>query len=411
MQASDLLTTIDPGEMGERLSLARRAVGLTQQQVAELLGVARTTVTAIEAGGRSPRPDELVKLAQLYNRSVGDLLRASQQNEPLDFGVFFRAAGKLEESTDDSPLASDIQQFEQYCRWYVELEEIFQEPLIQRYPASYDRVDGNVEQSAEDIAQGERNRLGLGDGPISDLYGVLETDVGLRIFALPFESSKLAGMFLFRQRLGGCIAVNSRHPEVRRRWSLAHEYAHFLVDRNRADVSTIYSGQQIPKQERFANAFAKHFLMPAAGLARRFESVHRGRDATPADVLVLSHLYRVSFDAMIIRLEEIGRLPKGSWKALQGKGFRVDRAKREMQLSNPEPDPILPRRYELLAIRAFQSEGDRAISGGQLARMLGTDRVSALMRVEQLTSELNLDEGEWHQARLDLNAPILAAIK
>jgi transcriptional regulator with XRE-family HTH domain len=46
-----VLGTIDPTVIGERLADARRARRLTQQQAAEALGVARTTVTAIEQGG------------------------------------------------------------------------------------------------------------------------------------------------------------------------------------------------------------------------------------------------------------------------------------------------------------------------------------------------------------------------
>lgn len=408
MQADESIATIDPKAIGERLALARRARGLTQQQVAELLGVARTTVTAIEGGIRSPRPEELVRLARFYDRSVGDLLRATEQSQGVNFGVFFRAAGALSDPEDEAPLASDIQQFEQFCRWYVDLEVKFGDPLPQRYPPIYDSGGGAFEHIAEDIALSERNRLGLGDGPIGDLYGLLETDVGLRIFALSMESSKIAGMFLFREELGGCIAVNRKHPEVRRRWSLTHEYAHFLTDRERADISVLYSGKRMPREERLADAFAKHFLMPGAGLGRRFEAIRREKEATPADVLVLSHLYRVSFEAMILRLEEIGRLPKGAWKILQQKGFRVDKAKRFVPLSPHDPDPDLPHRYELLAARAYQMEGEESLSGGQLARVLGRDRTAALMRVEELTSEARLDDGEWQQMNLDLNASLLA---
>ena len=71
-----VLNTIDPTVIGERLADARRARRLTQQQAAEELGVARTTITAMEKGDRRPRASELVKLAQLYGRPVGDFVRA-----------------------------------------------------------------------------------------------------------------------------------------------------------------------------------------------------------------------------------------------------------------------------------------------------------------------------------------------
>jgi Zn-dependent peptidase ImmA (M78 family)/transcriptional regulator with XRE-family HTH domain len=406
--ATDPMATIDPRAVGQRLMLARRASGMTQQQAADVLNVARTTITAIEGGVRRPRPEELVRLAQLYRRSVSDLLRAAAQPGTVRFDVFFRSAGARVDLENDPSLAADVQRFEQFCRWYVELETEVGAPLPRRYPALYDATGPSVEQSAEDVAAAERNRLGLGDGPVGDVYGLLETDVGIRVFAFRLMASRVAGMFLYDEGLGGCVAVNARHPEVRRRWSLVHEYAHFLTDRNKASISVLHSGKRLPREERWADAFAKHFLLPGVGLGRRFDAMQRAKDGppTPADVLVLAHLYRVSFEAMVLRLEEIERLPEGSWKHLRDRGFRPEQAKRSVPLTPHEPDPVLPRRYELLAAEAFAAE---KLTAGELARRLDRDRVDALAHVEQLTSESRLDEGEWRQMNLDLNAALVGA--
>src|SRR3954447_25927843 len=110
------LRSIDPATIGERLAAARRARGLTQQDAAEALGVARTTITAMEKGDRRPRASELVKLAQLYGRPVGDFVRADTASQP-NFVVQFRAVRAAEEAG----VNADIQRFEELCRWYVEL--------------------------------------------------------------------------------------------------------------------------------------------------------------------------------------------------------------------------------------------------------------------------------------------------
>ena len=52
----------DPKLLGQRLQEARRARGLTQQQVADSMSMARTTVTALEKGDRRIRPNELINL-------------------------------------------------------------------------------------------------------------------------------------------------------------------------------------------------------------------------------------------------------------------------------------------------------------------------------------------------------------
>ena len=48
----NLVDAIPPPKLGRRLQEARKARGLTQQAVADSLGFARTSVTALEKGER-----------------------------------------------------------------------------------------------------------------------------------------------------------------------------------------------------------------------------------------------------------------------------------------------------------------------------------------------------------------------
>src|SRR5207244_2264183 len=100
--------------------------------------------------------------------------------------------------------------------------------LPRNYPLPYDISGRDPVEVAEEIAALERNRLGLGDGPVPHLRDLLETDVGLRIFSLDLPS-RVAGLFIFTDELGGCVALQRKHPPGRRLWTLCHEYAHFLV--------------------------------------------------------------------------------------------------------------------------------------------------------------------------------------
>ena len=60
---SDEMQSIDPRALGRRLQEARKARGLTQQDAADSLELARTTITALEKGDRQTRPSELIRLA------------------------------------------------------------------------------------------------------------------------------------------------------------------------------------------------------------------------------------------------------------------------------------------------------------------------------------------------------------
>ncbi|MDQ3701403.1 MAG: helix-turn-helix domain-containing protein, partial [Chloroflexota bacterium] len=86
----DVLRATDPAELGRRLQEARRARGRTQQEAADFLNAARTTITAIEKGQRRVQPSELARLATFYGRSVGELLRAGEAIEA--FSVQLRAS-------------------------------------------------------------------------------------------------------------------------------------------------------------------------------------------------------------------------------------------------------------------------------------------------------------------------------
>lgn len=403
-----VLDTIDPVVLGQRLADARRARGLTQLDVATELNVARTTVTAIEKGDRRPRPGELVRLAQLYGRAVGDLVRATTDHQRASFAVQFREMARGADQ-DPSDRAADVQRFEDLCRWYIELEEQAGSPLPRRYPEPYDVSGSSPESASEEVAAAERLRLGLGDGPIGDLWSLLETDIGLRVFAFPMRDRRLAGMFVFTVEYGGCIAVNSNHPVDRMRLSAAHEFGHFLTDRFRPDVSVLRTGRRQPERERLADSFSRYFLMPTPGLVRRFEATRRakGGSVSTADVVQLSFLYGVSFQAMALRLEDLDLLPPGTWDHLHDLGFQPDKARKSLGLSVASSDhPALPRRYENLAVSAYE---DGNLSIGQLAERLGTDHVTARERVLERTSSREVgDDGEVRQMSFELSTELVA---
>jgi Zn-dependent peptidase ImmA (M78 family) len=239
---------------------------------------------------------------------------------------------------------------------------------------------------------------------VLNLREVLEADVGLRIFQMDLPS-KVAGLFAFTDSLGGCIAVNRKHPIERRRASLPHEYGHFLTSRYRPAITLEQRYERRPIGERFAEAFARAFLMPASGLRRRFLELERERSSgiTHGDLCRLAHFYGVSVEAMIRRLEELRLIPAGTWDRLQLEGFRVREAQRLLGLAPlAADDEILPARFIALAVEAWQ-KGD--LSEGQLARFLRSDRLSARERVHRL-EETVAGDGDPNLP-VDLGTPLV----
>lgn len=60
--------------IASRIREARRLAGLSQGQVAKLLGLQRPSVTEMEAGNRAVAAEELSKLAEIFDVSVAWLL-------------------------------------------------------------------------------------------------------------------------------------------------------------------------------------------------------------------------------------------------------------------------------------------------------------------------------------------------
>ena len=368
--------------LGARLRKAREARGWTQAEVAERLGIARTTLVAIEQGQRQVRAEELIELAGLYGRSVSELLQAPAPVEA--FGVQLRSA--MRQGPEDSRLLEGIDEFERLADDYLLIEQLRGAPLPRRDTPQYDLAGVAPELLAEDVAASERQRLGLGDGPLPDLRELLESQVGLRVFHLDLPS-EVAGLFAYTEEHGGCVAVNRRHPAERRRHSLTHEYGHYLTNRFRPEIMVQERYERRPREERFAETFGRAFLMPGSGVRRRFLQVKRERGGHPThgDLCRLAHAYAVSVEAMARRLEELDLVPAGTWDRLLLAGFKPREA--QQQLGLPPHDfgnEVVSPRFTLLVIEGWQ-EGE--LTEGQVSRLLRLSRIEARRVLDELTAE------------------------
>ncbi len=66
--------------ISDRLRQIRKEHKLTQQNIADVLGVDRTTYTVYELGTTAPSAATLVKLSQIYNVTVGYLIGVEEND-------------------------------------------------------------------------------------------------------------------------------------------------------------------------------------------------------------------------------------------------------------------------------------------------------------------------------------------
>jgi len=380
--------TLDVGDesLPARLRAAREASGMTQAQVAAELGVSRPLLIAIERGSREVSPVELIKLANIYDRPVSELLRPAPP--PIVIGARFRAI--LASAPSAKHLDSGIRELESCADDYLDLLRRAKTGVPGTYPAIRPIEYLEPDRVAEDLAVEERNRLGIGDGPVPRMREVLEFEAGLRVFVVPLPPG-VAGLFVFVDSLGGCAAVNARHPVERRRWTIAHEYAHLLSSRGRAEITPLTPSRRAREIERFADAFAGNFLMPRTGLARRFNELRRSAEGKvmPGMLVQLAHLYCVSVQALTLRLENLGLIDSGTWDKLREHSFQPRAAMPGPRLDATDHLEMMPLHYRSVAAQLY---ADGEITESQLARYLRTDIVGARRSYLELTASRDVAE-------------------
>ncbi len=383
---------ISSQQLGERLADARKRAKLTQAQVGEQLGAARTTIVAIEKGERRPSNAELMTLTELLRVSMNDLLREgavrAEVSPRFRTSVADRAA---------APIREAVERLRILGARYIELERLHgihraKAPLesVQTYrldSGSSAPTDHTLE--GEDAARTIRGMLGLGDEPATDLDERFETEAGLRIFYLDRLPAKLAAFVLWSDELGACVGINRAHPVERRRWSLTHELGHFLRDREAGDV--LEDGQSLQHaNELFPEAFAKEFLVPTSGVRKRFMERCRSGAFTPVDLSALAKTFGVSFQAMALRLEELRLLPRGSYEKIARSGLKPKDLAPRAPIAKPSLVQLgLPERYLTLAVSAFDRD---LLSETEFAEILGTD-IATARAVFQDRERISLDDG------------------
>lgn len=103
--------TPEPVELGRRLREAREYLGLSQEQVADHLGIPRPSVSTIEAGKRRITFLELKRLAELYRRPLSYFSGEEEQDADETTDALFRTTQELS-STD----REQVLRFAQFLR-------------------------------------------------------------------------------------------------------------------------------------------------------------------------------------------------------------------------------------------------------------------------------------------------------
>ena len=377
-------------ELGKRLRLARENAGLTQAGAAGAVDLSRTTLVAIEKGDRPVRDAELLSLIDLYGVTMNEMLRREAVH--VDLVPRFRKVGSQVETRVDEA----ISMLNDFVTAEVELETILGIERPSNLPPERPLLPGDVRKQAEADALELRQRLGLGQGPIRNVFSLLELDLGIRVYTHPLKNH-VSGLFAYDDNVGACILVNSNHRYERQVATGTHELGHMISARRRPDVC--HDGfQHNSREERYATAFAPAFMMPARTVMQKLSEIRAGsKRLTRRHVIILSHYFGVSREALVRWLEALALAPEGTWDWFDRNGGITDAQAEEVlgapvaagfaSADRPVPTSV---RLETLAAQALERD---LLSEGQVAELLKIDRFKARrLRMEGEDSQNGVDQ-------------------
>jgi len=409
---------ISQRELGERLRRAREACGMTQEDVGRQLEVSRSTVAQMELGNRAVTGIELSHLAYLFGKDVRSFLsgEASAGEDPLV--VLFRLHPELSNEQD---VLEALRCSVALGRELTNLERLLgvDRDLVRvaAYPLARPQTKWEAIQQGERIAVEERRRLGLGLAPLPNVAALLEAQ-GVRTARVTLPDD-ISGLTLVEPEIGFLVVANREHHILRRRFSLAHEYCHLLVDRDQRGLVSRAQDRDEFLEVR-ANAFAAGFLMPTDAVRQFSQTLGKGHpsrteaevfdEAVPVqarartapgtqdvqlyDVVQMAHHFGVSRAAACYRLKNVRLISDAELESL----LEQDRAGRGRELETilglPEPDHRTSRnefrhRFVGLALEAFRRDVVSRSKLVEVAALVGVDARD----VDRAIEDLGLDDG------------------
>lgn len=400
---------IDQAELGRRIRQAREACGMTQEEVAERLGVSRPSVAQTELGNRAVSSLELDKLAYLFARDIREFL-ADEFAEDDVVRALFRshreasAEGFKDALRDCIALGKELTQLEAL----LGLDRALSAVVAYRFPAPRSKWDAI--QAGAQVAKEERRRFGIGCSPARDLVHLLEGQ-GVRtgLVDLPDE---ISGLMISDSRTGLFVVNNQSHGAERQRFSWCHEYAHVLLDRDSVGLISVTTDRGNLVEVR-ANSFAANFLMPEEGVVQFLGALGKGapsrvyaevfdeagvlpvdsrtepgtQEIQLYDVVQLAHYFCVSVQSAFYRLRNLRLITESELDRLKAQDEQGDSKEIARLLGLAESEAAeygaeFNRRFLGLALEALRREKISKAKFLELARMVRVQEKDAKSLLE-----------------------------
>ncbi|WP_324190204.1 helix-turn-helix domain-containing protein [Nocardia cyriacigeorgica] len=319
---------------------ARRAVGMTQEQLAETLGVTQTALSRYENNLRVPEPEMISQLAAALGITVEFLTHRFQMQGAIAADAHMRR--------QRSAKVSDWRSAEARLNMY-RMRSTFLLDRIGVTPQNQVPVADPDDTSPAEAARLVRAQWRMPIGPVRNLTRWIES-AGILVIEEDFGTHRIDGMSQWASKYP-VIAVNVRHTPDRRRITLAHELGHLVLHSN-------YASRTMEQQ---ADEFAAELLMPEHVIKRDLTAkplkTARLVDLKAVWGVSMQALYERAFGLGIVKPDERQRF----YRYLNAQGWKTN---------EPYPDLVVEERPEL-ATSIVEAMHTRGLDRTEIASLTG----------------------------------------
>jgi transcriptional regulator with XRE-family HTH domain/Zn-dependent peptidase ImmA (M78 family) len=281
-------------DLGERVQSARVAIGMSQTELGESIGLDRTMVAKIESGVRRVDALELARLSSALGVPMAFFLAT----QPL---VLSRRTVTLADDTateagrESNMLDIALENWIRELRQLIDLGLLTTRPPL-RYPSAVQSP-----REARVAARWVRAQLGRADEPIDSMMGLCE-QAGQFVLVTNLRGD---GASAVDGDLGAAVVSLQGEPG-RRRATAAHELGHLVLGDEYSSDLGVHASRAA--RESMIDAFAAELLLPLAA----FDALGVDRPLTRDRLVQIAASYRTSWSLLLRQAEVagLGPIPK-----------------------------------------------------------------------------------------------------
>ena len=287
--------------LAQNVRRLRTAKRFSQNALADAAGLYLPAVKNLELAKNQPRMRTVQAIARALDVKLEELFLPVRALKT----VRFRSARRMQNR--ENILAEVARRLDDFNY----LEKL----LNERVPFSLKQVRAQCcRDRIVDGAELCRRKLGLKPSePIHDICGLLE-HAGVKVLSIPMASDGFFCLSVGEQDGGPAVVVNvwERISVERRIFSAAHELGHLMLHLDAFDVTRT---EEDKEEERDADLFAGHFLLPDEGFRKEWNEAS-GLHWVDR-VFKVKRIFRVSYKTVLFRLVEHSAVDSSVWMRFQ----------------------------------------------------------------------------------------------